>query len=233
MGQQPPAPGGYAPRAQPVRGFGAPLLVGLVVGVAVGVGAGALLFGSDDGSGAKSAAADTKPIKLPDTLGGFGDLVAVTASKSNGDSQQVDRQRDHQAKLKSMTEPAYSKAFGGAAATYRAYSDSGLEKTPYVIAVRAEAPGLTLGPVTDPAYLRLATPDREVKTFGEVSCQILWNPPTLEGKTPDPASQYVLNCQRSGSGVTVFVGGSGFVGPADVQAMVGLTNAAWSAVSGG
>jgi hypothetical protein len=101
-----------------------------------------------------------------------------------------------------------------------------------VIAVRAEAPGLTLGPVVDPAYLKLATPDREVKTFGDVQCEVIWNPPALQGQTPDPKNELTANCQRAGSGVTVLVGGSSFDGAQNQQLMVALTNAAWSAASG-
>jgi hypothetical protein len=103
---------------------------------------------------------------------------------------------------------------------------------PYVIAVRTEAPGLTIGPVQDAAYLQLAVPEHEVKAFGPVECQIIQTSPTFLGKTPDPADATAVNCQRSGSGVTVFTGGSSFSGPAQVQALVDLTNAAWSAVSG-
>jgi hypothetical protein len=101
-----------------------------------------------------------------------------------------------------------------------------------VIAVRADAPGLTVGPVLDPAYLRLATPPRQVKTVGPV-CQIDWSPPTLAGQRPSHASEQVVGCQRSGQRLTVFVGGGGFIGPADLQTMANVTNVAWSAISGG
>jgi hypothetical protein len=219
---------------QPPRGEFSPLLLALVVAVAIGlgVGIGALLFGSDDnGSGSTGNAAGTKPISLPSTLGGFRDAIDVSAGKAGG-AAQVTKQRAHQSKVRSTTEAAYTKAFGGAPAAYRAYADSDLNHLPYVIAVRAEAPGLTLGPVTDAQYLGLAAPDREVKTVGEVSCQILWSPTQIAGKPVDPSAMNVLNCQRSGSGVTVFTGGGSFSGPADLQSLVDLTNAAWSAASG-
>jgi hypothetical protein len=228
-----PPPPGQPARREP-RGVALPLAIGILVALALGVGAGALLFGSDNkrqSATTGGGAADTKPIQLPSTLAGFRDLIQVAATKSPGPSL-VKQQRDHQDKLRAATEAAYRKAFGGAAVAYRAYSDDALLKTPYVIAVRAAAPGLTLGPVVDPAYLGFATPDHEVKDFGAVSCQIQWFPPTLQGQTPKPSSEHVANCQRSGSGLTVLVGGNHFDGPADVQLMVAFTNAAWTAVSG-
>ncbi len=136
------------------------LVVCAVVGLAVGIGAGALLFGSDDSStkttsaGSPTAGASTKPVSLPSTLGGFRDLVDVVRTKAPKPDQ-VKRQSDNQSKVRSATEAAYSKAFGGAATAYRAYSDGALLKTPYVIAVRAPAPGLTIGRVEDPAFLGL------------------------------------------------------------------------------
>ncbi len=139
--------------------------------------------------------------------------------------------RQSEATVAAATRTAYSQAYGGAAAAYRAYADSGLAKLPYVIAVRGATPGLTIGPVLDAKFLGLATPTRETKTVGPVQCQIQWSPPTLAGHTPDPSSEFIAGCQRSGAKLTVFVGGGGFTGPAGLATVVTLTNSAWSAVS--
>ena len=145
----------------------------------------------------------------------------------------ITRRRQNEATVGAATRTAYSHAYGGAAAAYRDYADSGLAKLPYVIAVRATAPGLTIGPVLDPKFLELATAPRDTKTVGPVQCQIEWSPPTIAGHAPDPSSELVVGCQRSGSNVTVFAAGGGFTGPSGLEAMVGLANSAWSAVSTG
>ncbi len=176
--------------------------------------------------------ADPRPITLPASVAGFRDLVDALSSRRYS-ARLVRQERVNQGKIGSATEAAYRQAFNGAGAAYRAYSDSGLQKRPYVIAVRASAPGVTIGPVLDPSYLGLAKPPRQVMTVGQVSCQISWTPLILAGHAPDPSSEQVIGCQRSGPGLTVFVGGNGFTGPADLQAMVNLTNSAWSAIGGG
>ena len=216
------------------------IAIAVVVALAVGVGAGALLFHSSSTNssssgttaGKTSATADTRPINLPASLAGLTDVITAIASH-HPSAATLARQRSHQARVRSETEAAYSRAFGGAAAAYRQYSDGGLQKLPYVIAVRGPAPGLTIGPVIDAAFLGLATPEREVKTVGAVSCQIFWSPPTVAGRTPPPSSEIVTGCQRSSSGVTVFTGGGAFAGPAGLATMVNLTNAAWTAASAG
>ena len=206
--------------------------VAVVVGLAVGAGIGALAFGSSSSSTSTSSSGQisTKQITLPATLAGYKDVVDVIASKTSNQSP-AQRQRTEQAKVKAETEAAYRQAFGGAAAAYREYADPGLQKLPYVIAVRGSAPGLTLGPVEDASFLGLARPEREVRAIGRVSCLIQWSPPTIAGRTPDPSSEHVTNCQRSDSGVSVFVGGAGFAGPTGLESLVSFANAAWSAAS--
>ena len=201
----------------------------VVVGLAVGLGIGAIAFGG--GSSSKTTTTiSTKPIQLPASLGGLGDVSAVITSKRPG-SKLAKQTTANEAKVGAMTTAAYSQAFGGATAAYRRYSDGGLTRQVYVIAVRSGAPGLTIGPVIDPAYLGLATPEREVKTVGSVSCEIDWTP-VVAGNKPQPSDEHVGVCERSGSGVTVFVGGGGFSGPADLQSLAGLANQAWSAANG-
>ena len=213
------------------------LIVSAVVALAVGLGLGALLFGSSSSNNNSSTSGtsagtsvDTRAITLPASLGTFRDVTQVMAA--NGvKAGLVSRRRQTEASVAAATQAAYSHAYGGAAAAYRAYGDSGLGRLPYVIAVRAATPGLTVGPVLDPKFLGLATPTRETKTVGPVQCQIEWSPPTVAGQTPDPSSERVVGCQRSGSNVTVFVAGSGFAGPSGLATMVGLANSAWSAAS--
>lgn len=207
--------------------------LGALLAVAVGVAIGALAFGGSGGGGEGSAAVvDPTPISLPPRLDGYTDVVQVAAANgASGD--QVTEQRAHQGEVEAATEAAYRRAFDGAATAYRAYADPGLERMPYVIAVRAQAPGMTLGPVVSGAFLGLATPEREVKTVGPVSCEILWSPPTVAGKTPDPANEQVVTCQRSAKDATVFVGAAGFKGPGGLRSMARFTEAAWRTVAGG
>ena len=215
------------------------LIVSAVVALAVGLGLGALLFGSSSIAAAarcvrniRRHAVDTRAITLPTSLGGFRDVADVMAAKGVKTSIVANRRQTETA-VAAATRAAYSHAYGGAAAAYRAYGDSGLAKMPYVIAVRATTPGLTVGPVVDPKFLGLATPTRETKIVGPVQCQIEWSPPTVAGHTPDPSSELVVGCQRSGSNLTVFVAGGGFAGPSGLATMVGLANSAWSAASTG
>jgi hypothetical protein len=203
---------------------------------AVALSASSLLAGSATVSSAAPApahpASSTSPITLPASLGGYRDVVAAIAAKAKSDTSSfVKHQRAHQATVRKATVAAYSKAFGGAPADYHAYANAGLTRLPWVIAVRAPAPSLTIGPIPDLKFLGLATPDREVIAVGRVSCEIFWTRPTLAGHKPNPANQEAVECERSGSGITVYVGGGGFDGPSGVQALVALANAAWVAVS--
>jgi hypothetical protein len=182
----------------------------------------------DNGGSGSGVSGSSEAISLPAQLGEFRDVADVTSEKAPDAGA---KQRTHQDDVRTATAAAYSKAYGGAGATYRGYSNSGLDLMPWVIAVRAESPGLTVGPVVDPAYLKLAKPEHEIKDFGDVSCELFWNT-VLEGEEPKPDDETVVRCQRSGSGVTVLVGGNGFKGPDGEQAMVDLTNAAFDAVSG-
>ncbi len=213
------------------------ILVSAVVALAVGLGLGALLFGGNSShttsssTTSKPTAADTRPISLPASLGGFHDVVAAEAAKG-AKASVLDSRKRAEATVTAATTAAYSQAFGGASAAYHAYADSTLLKLSYVIAVRAAAPGLTVGPVQDAKYLGLATPSREVKAVGSVQCQIDWSPPTVAGQTPPDSSELIDGCQRTGPGVSVFVSGGGFRGQEGLNAMVGLADAAWSAASG-
>jgi hypothetical protein len=203
--------------------------------VIAGVGIGALAFGGEDdgdGGGSGSALASKAPIDLPEELAGFTDVV-VKAEQDKINPRAAEQQRTRIEKVAANTEKAYSEAFGGASSAFRVYADAALEKRPSVIVVRAEAPGLVIGPVEDPASLRLAAPPQEVKRYGEVSCHINSLQVTAEGQRPDPDNQAVVSCQRAGDGVTAFVyGAGGFRGTAGIQQAVDLTSAAWEAAKG-
>jgi hypothetical protein len=184
------------------------------------------------GGGSSGGDADTTAIELPVQIEGFKDLVTQIKAKGQSGKTLADQEKN-QATMAKETAAAYSKAYGGAAAAYRAYADRELEKLPYVIAVRAEAPGMTVGPVVDPKFLGLAKPEREVTTVGEVECQVYWSPSVTEGTTPDPESELVSNCQRVGEGATVFVGAAAFTGPSGLKAIASFTEAAWKSVTEG
>jgi hypothetical protein len=207
-------------------------MVGLVavVALAVGLGIGAIAFGgSDDGT---SGEGRTAAISLPAEIDGYPELMK--AIEANDPPAKLHKEQGaNQEKVAAATAAAYSKAFGGAAAAYRSYADASLEEMPYVIAVRTEAPGLVIGPVLDPGFLDLVNAQREVRSVGEVECQIVWGPPAVKGTRPDPSSELTTNCQRTGAGMTVFVGSAGFEGPDGLKSMASFTEAAWKAVAKG
>jgi hypothetical protein len=203
-------------------------LVSLAVGALALAGCG----GGGSSTGGSGGDPDTSAIELPTEIEGFKQLVAQIKAKHEESKVVTDQEKNVEATAKA-TADAYSEAYGGAAAAYASYADPALEKLPYVIAVRAESPGMTIGPVVDPKFLGLAKPEREVTTVGEVECQIIWSPPVTAGQTPDPSSELTTNCQRSGSGATVFVGASAFEGPSGLKEMAAFTEAAWQAVTEG
>jgi hypothetical protein len=207
-------------------------VLALIVGTVALAGCGG---GGDDTGGTTGTTgggtSSTEPISLPAEIDGYSELVKAVEARQSPDKVVEDQIANQEATGKA-TEAAYSKAFDGAATAYRTYADSELLQLPYVIAVRAEAPGMTIGPVVDPASVGLAKPEREVRAVGDVECQIIWSPPVTEGTKPDPSSELTTNCQRSGSGATVFIGSAGFEGPGGLKDMVSFTEAAWDAVTG-
>ena len=179
------------------------------------------------------SASATSPITLPAQIGGYRDIVDVEAARTGSShSKIINTQRTHQATVRKATVAAYGKAFGGVAADYREYANHGLTRLPWVIAVRAPAPALTIGPIEDLPYLQLATPERAVVTVGTASCEVAWTQITLAGHRPNPADEVALECERTGSDITVFAGGGGsFNGPSGIRDLAALANAAWVAVS--
>jgi hypothetical protein len=178
--------------------------------------------GSDGGSDG----ADTQEISLPAELPGYKDIVdAVKAADSGFESTLEPSQ-----KTAELTESRYSEAFDGAASAYRGYADEGLEQLVSVVAVRADAPGITYGRVSDAESLGLAKPPQEVVEAGGAECLVRWEPVPAH-QDVDPSAQRVEYCQRSGGGVTVFVYGGPFEGPEGLAQAGELATAAWEAVS--
>ncbi len=231
--------------AEPRRSTGrAAFVVAMAVAALVGVAIGGAVFsssksggsgtsGSRSGSSSQTSGggADTAPITLPSRLGSYRDAIEAFRAHA-GLATATGSQQRNQAAIKAETEAAYTKAYGGAAAAYQGYASADLTQLPYVIAVRGHTPGLTLGPVVSAAYLGLAKPEHDVVNVGDVQCLVAWSP-TPAGQTPPPWSEVVSMCQRTGPKLTVFAGGSGFTGPSGLQALVSLTDGAWSATVGG
>ncbi|SDP48580.1 hypothetical protein SAMN04515671_4448 [Nakamurella panacisegetis] len=229
-----------APAPSPRKPWGA-TLVGLVIGLVIAVAVGGILLATKKMHFGTSAAAsvDTRAIALPGSLAGYQDLVAANKAKLDQSSTTAGRkatvlasQQANQAKVKSLTVASYEAAYGTTAVDVRSYADAGLEKTATVIAVRAGSPGLTLGPVTDPAYLGLAVNQQEIKTFDQISCRVVHPETTTAGHPIDPGNSLTAACQRSDGALTVQVFSSGFDGAEGQQQMIALTNAAWAAVQG-
>src|ERR1700743_1679271 len=133
------------------------LLAAVALGAVALAGCGGGASSSDDNGGTTGSGGEisTAPISMPDEIDGYRELVA--AIEWNGSPTKIVKaQSANQEKTAEATAAPYSKPFGGAAAAYRGYADPALLKLPYVIAVRAEAPGLVIGPVGDPSYLGLA-----------------------------------------------------------------------------
>jgi hypothetical protein len=213
--------------------LGTLLFAALAVVALAGCGGGG---SSSDGSGGSTGSGggevSTAAIELPAQIDGYGEMVKQIEAKKPS-AKTLEEQTKSQEETAEMTAAAYSNAFGGAAAAYRQYAEPELLKMPYVIAVRAEAPGMVIGPVYDPKFLGLENAEREVVSVGPVECQIAWSPPSPTGTKPDPSSELTTNCQRVGSGVSVFVGSAGYEGPGGLKEMAGFTEAAWKAIAEG
>jgi hypothetical protein len=218
-------------------------VVAVLVGLAVGVLVGYVAFGSDDGgsgsgsggsaSGSSASfATGSEPVELPESLGAFRDTIVVSKEKAGGSNPPAVAEREKNAEeVARRTVEAYKEAYGGAGVGVRAYSDESLERQATVIAVRARVPGLTIGPVLDPKYLRLAKAQNEIVKFGETECQV-FNGVVPEGREPDPEMQTATICQRPGDKITVFVFG-GFNGADGPTTMAKLADDAYAAVAGG
>jgi hypothetical protein len=180
--------------------------IGFVVALAV-VGVLLLTHVLSVGSNSDSATAvDTRPITMPDTLGGLKTTVAVTTAKAGADRGKSFEERN--GRTIDLTVKSYQQAYGGAAVGVQMYANDDLLFLGTAIAVRAKAPGLTTGPVPDPADLKLAQNQQDVVTVGDAQCLVYHTATTPEGQTPDPADDRTGLCQRTGPDGTAFVYGN-------------------------
>ena len=233
----PAAPPGTAPVAQPsgpaprqrrrlsLRSALSGLIAGLVVAVAIG----AVLVATGVMSFARPATVDTRPVTLPSRLGALmdaGDAQAALTKTGTANLAKINVIRE---KTITLTTAAYSKAHSGAATGVRSYADAESSRNVTVIAVRAQSPDLTIGPVTDPESLGLAQNPRRVETVGEVDCIIVATQIVASGRKVDPDNDVSTACQRTGPGLTVQVWGEKFNGTAGRTDMAALVDAAWAA----
>ena len=205
-------------------------MLGVIVTVAVAAGlllAHVMSFGDNRPT---TSGPDTRAITLPDTLGSFQDELTVVKSK-NPSQKQLDTQTKTQGDTARLTVAAYSKAYGGAAAAARSYADTGLEQFLNVVAVRAATPGLTIGPVSDPADLGLKVNMREIVTQGDAQCTIAHTTMTSAAEAVDTSTQITTVCQKSAGGVTVQVFGN-LTGTEGLTTTVALVDEAWTKVTG-
>jgi hypothetical protein len=197
-----------------------------LIAIAVVCAGGALAL--DRGSAGHAAGGS---ISLPQSLPGYTDVVTASVEKDPGASKSlIEGIRHHEAVVNSHTVATYQQAYHGAAVAYHAYTDADLNVFPWVIAIRTNAPGITIGPYEDIKYLQLAIGERFVKRFGDVQCAIQTGLTTVAGHKPDLSKEVPFLCQRVANGVTVMTGGGGFEGPAGVRRLVALTDAAGQAV---
>lgn len=213
-----------------------PLLIGIALGLVVAVLIGAVLavtkvlhFGT---SSASTAAVDTRPITLPDSLGGLSSYEAAVTAKVTGSAAKPSTILASEKDRTALTQAAYQKAFGGAATTVRAYATADLMANYTVIAVRASAPGLVNGPVNNPADLGQARNQQDIETIGDQQCNVVSIEIVPSGQSVDNNKLLTAACQRTGPGLTVWAFGSGMDGPAGQAQITGLVDAAYSAVSG-
>lgn len=234
--QQPGRTADRASRRPAVAGLIAGLVVAAIVGGVLAV-SGVLHFGSTRNEPARVSA---EPLSLPSSLPGFQDYVTVskalvTSSGRTAAAQAsfIDKMQANAERVSSLTRAAYQTANPGAAVAFAQYADSKLERQVNVIAVRATYPGLTNGPVTDPAYLGLSVAPQRIQSFGEVQCLLFQSGGTPAGQQPDPTELYTTLCQRSGPALTIqLFAGAGFAGLESQQTLVNLTNSTWTTLTG-
>jgi hypothetical protein len=149
------------------------------------------------GAVAVSDAATSASFTPPKKLGAYIRFGDVKLSKTGLGLKQAKRHAAWDRK----TAAAASAAYSGAAAVSEDYSNEGFTDFALLVAVRAPSPKLYV-PYSDPAVLGVVKPFSEVRTYGDVQCQVQ-NDPTVAGKKPTPESVHVVLCQRSGPHLTV------------------------------
>ncbi|WP_410615037.1 hypothetical protein [Amycolatopsis sp. lyj-109] len=122
-----------------------------------------------------------------------------------------------------------SAAYGGAGTIVQQYQDDGLRRGVQLIAVRAPSPEL-VAPYEDIEALGLAVPGTELVRAGAVQC-LRHNPSTPVGSEPDPEQSFVVNCQRTGPGLTVTLRSLSSQGNRDPRELTAIVNEAWEILS--
>lgn len=106
------------------------------------------------------------------------------------------------------TSQALRSAYQGAgAAVSEYYADNDLNRSLVVWAVRAHSPPPVV-PYSNPRYLGLAAPLRQVVRIGPVYCDVRRAPVTAGRQVP-PKDVFVSSCQRTSASLTVWVIPSG------------------------
>jgi hypothetical protein len=208
----PPQPPGPAPAASttasppgaPTSTFRArrwlPLAGAAIVGALVATLLIAVFRDDDDG-------ANTDPIELPDTIDDLRLRAQAAERLGNDDVAEQFRSRDFTATQRGIE--LVQRAFGGAAADVRIYTDDELQTSATVVAVRASNGGLfSLEEFVDPEDLGSVVARQVVVIEAEVECLAIYErtlrpDDVADGEVPPP-DQYVY-CQRSDEDLTVVV----------------------------
>lgn len=213
-----PAPGPPPTVAPPPR----PLLARPVVAGLLGVLVGAVLVGVPwlalSLFGGPSGQAPTAPANL-------GGLSKAQDAIAKVDATRGKAQIDRIAKTDQETAARVSAAYAGAGAVVQDYQDEGLLRSFQLVAVRAPSPEL-FAPYEDLQALGEARPGTELVRVGAVQC-LVHNALTAPGSTPDPDQTFVLNCQRTGPGLTVAVRSLSSEGNHDARELAGIVEQAW------
>ncbi len=216
--QLPPGPPpAVAPPPRPVLARPAVAgLIGVLIGAfLVGVPWLVLSFFGDAPSG--------NPLTAPANLGGLSKAQdAITKLDAVRGKAQIDRIT----KTDQETATRVSAAYGGAGAVVQDYQDERLLRSFQLVAVRAPSPEL-FAPYEDVQALGIAEPGTELVRVGAVQC-LVHNAPAAPGSTPDPDQSFVMNCQRTGPGLTVAVRSLGTEGNRDPRELAGIVEQAWT-----
>lgn len=164
---------------------------------------------------------------LPAELAGLQTLDAAATANGGDRAKTTVKTNSHS---KQLTAKAYGDAYG-TPAEVETYASADLLFLATVIAVGAQSPGLTIGPVSDPTDLGLAVSMTTVSQDGQVQCVVNAGGAVPSGQQVDPAKAITTQCQRTGPGLTVMVFAN-VTGTAGHRDMVDLTNASWTAAGG-
>lgn len=213
-----PAPGPprtAVPRPRPL--LARPVVVGLI-----GVVVGAFLVGVPWLTLSLLGGPSGQALTAPANLGGLSQAKDAIAKL---DAVRGKAQIDRIAKTDQETAARVSAAYDGAGAVVQDYQDDRLLRSFQLVAVRAPSPEL-FAPYEDVQALGVAKPGTELVRVGAVQC-LVHNDPAAPGSASDPERSFVLNCQRTGPGLTVTVRSMGTEGNRDPRELAGIVEQAW------